>query len=256
MIVAQQYTTRFALRAARSSSKRPPNLNNFSKGNFSRGGSIRNFSGRSVESAFGRSFTSSSSRNNKLRNKLITGLCFANGGFAVMPSPFGSPLDTDVLSRAPTGKLRAVGEDGGESVKEVKVPSTLKTICRWLCRLRRFLQGAWRVTVLSFRFVPIIATWPLALSPFENFWWGWLMGAMERSGPAFIKFAQWAATREDYFPLWLTERLSQFHSSVKEHSIESTRETLEHSFGEDWYVFFLSFFVLRLNFDSETKFKF
>ena len=69
------------------------------------------------------------------------------------------------------------------------------------------------------------------------------MSAMERSGPAFIKFAQWAATREDYFPLWLTERLQQFHSNVKEHPIESTRQTLEEAFGTEWYE--ITFYVLR-----------
>ncbi|OAA65660.1 ubiquinone biosynthesis protein [Niveomyces insectorum RCEF 264] len=110
-----------------------------------------------------------------------------------------------------------------------------------LCTGLRFLQ-------LSFIFVPVIfavpAAWVGRRNPHRDneragalWWYGLLVRAMERAGPAFIKLGQWAASRTDIFPIELCEILSKLHSNAPAHSLRKTKLTIAaafdgHSFDE------------------------
>ena len=99
---------------------------------------------------------------------------------------------------------------------------------------QQYINKLWRVTVLSCRFAPLFFTMPLAMTPLDDYWWDYFLNAFENSGPFYVKFGQWAATRDDLFPLFLTQRFARFHSHVKAHPIEVTHDALDRSFGPDW----------------------
>ncbi|KAL2475449.1 Protein kinase superfamily protein [Abeliophyllum distichum] len=53
---------------------------------------------------------------------------------------------------------------------------------------------------------------------------------LERAGPAFIKWGQWAATRPDLFPRDLCTELSKLHTEAPQHSFAYTKKTIERAF--------------------------
>ena len=55
--------------------------------------------------------------------------------------------------------------------------------------------------------------------------------ALEQSGAAFIKLAQWASTRPDILPRTLCDALSRLHSSAPSHSFDATRAEVEAATG-------------------------
>ncbi|XP_010458534.1 PREDICTED: probable serine/threonine-protein kinase abkC isoform X1 [Camelina sativa] len=66
---------------------------------------------------------------------------------------------------------------------------------------------------------------------FRKVWLQMVHRTLERAGPAFIKWGQWAATRPDLFPKDLCSQLSKLHSNAPEHSFAYTKKTIEKAFG-------------------------
>lgn len=91
-----------------------------------------------------------------------------------------------------------------------------------------------RALYLVFLFSPSIA-----MAPFTDYFGGkyrklWLQlvhQTLERAGPAFIKWGQWAATRPDLFPRDLCTELSKLHNKAPEHSFAYTKKSVEKAFG-------------------------
>ncbi|XP_020088767.1 uncharacterized aarF domain-containing protein kinase 2-like isoform X2 [Ananas comosus] len=54
---------------------------------------------------------------------------------------------------------------------------------------------------------------------------------LEKAGPAFIKWGQWAATRPDLFPGDLCSELSKLHTKAPAHSFAYTKKTIEKAFS-------------------------
>nr|GMD49143.1 probable serine/threonine-protein kinase abkC [Ipomoea batatas]GMD56472.1 probable serine/threonine-protein kinase abkC [Ipomoea batatas] len=54
---------------------------------------------------------------------------------------------------------------------------------------------------------------------------------LEKAGPAFIKWGQWAATRPDLFTSSLCTELSKLQTNAPEHSFAYTKKTIERAFG-------------------------
>ncbi|KAF7937782.1 uncharacterized protein EAE97_007578 [Botrytis byssoidea] len=103
-----------------------------------------------------------------------------------------------------------------------------------LCTSIRFL----RLVVI---FVPVLVTIPAAyFGPRDiardnermgTLWWyRFLVKAMERAGPAFIKLGQWAASRSDIFPSQMCEIMSQLHSNAPAHSLHATKRIISSAF--------------------------
>ncbi|KAL5730703.1 hypothetical protein ACHQM5_003498 [Ranunculus cassubicifolius] len=91
-----------------------------------------------------------------------------------------------------------------------------------------------RAIYLAFLFSPTIAMAPFADSFGEEFRKKWLHlvhVSLEKAGPAFIKWGQWAATRPDLFPRDLCIELSKLHSKAPEHSFAYTKKAIEKAFG-------------------------
>ncbi|KAK9936235.1 hypothetical protein M0R45_013085 [Rubus argutus] len=91
-----------------------------------------------------------------------------------------------------------------------------------------------RAIYLGILFSPSIMMAPFADScgpQFRRLWLRVVHRTLERAGPAFIKWGQWAATRPDLFPRDLCTKLSELHTKAPEHSFAYTKKTIERSFG-------------------------
>lgn len=146
------------------------------------------------------------------------------------------------VSQAEIDKKRRVREtrnraSGHWAVRTARRALLLLDLYVWepLCTGMRFLQ-------LSFIFVPLLATVPALWvgrrhADRDNertgtlWWYGRLVRAMERAGPAFIKLGQWAASRSDIFPTELCALLAKLHSHAPAHSLHRTKTTVEAAFG-------------------------
>lgn len=91
-----------------------------------------------------------------------------------------------------------------------------------------------RAIHLTVLFAPSIMMAPFADSfgpRFRKLWLQIIHRTLEKAGPAFIKWGQWAATRPDLFPRDLCTKLSELHTKAPEHSFAYTKKTIERAFG-------------------------
>lgn len=91
-----------------------------------------------------------------------------------------------------------------------------------------------RALYLMILFSPSIVMAPFADccgAQFRRLWLQVVHRTLERAGPAFIKWGQWAATRPDLFPRDLCAQLTELHMKAPQHSFKYTRKTIEKAFG-------------------------
>ncbi|XP_022142223.1 probable serine/threonine-protein kinase abkC [Momordica charantia] len=101
-----------------------------------------------------------------------------------------------------------------------------------------------RALYLAILFSPTIVMAPFADAfgySFRRLWLQLVHRSLEKGGPAFIKWGQWAATRPDLFPRDLCIKLSELHTKAPEHSFSYTRKTVERAFGRKLYEIFERF---------------
>ncbi|KAI1473215.1 ABC1 family protein [Daldinia caldariorum] len=109
-----------------------------------------------------------------------------------------------------------------------------------LCTGVRFIE-------LVFIFIPVIlavpAVWIGSRQPNRDnersgtlWWYNFLVKAMERAGPAFIKLGQWAASRSDIFPTEMCDIMAKLHSHAPAHSLEATMRIVEKAFDGRKFV--------------------
>ncbi|GAB4826836.1 hypothetical protein Ancab_033715 [Ancistrocladus abbreviatus] len=113
-----------------------------------------------------------------------------------------------------------------------------------LSAILEFLFLILRAFYLAILFSPCIAAAPFAdrLGPeFRKLWLQVVHRTLEKAGPAFIKWGQWAATRPDLFPRDLCTELAKLHTKAPEHNFAYTRKTIERAFGRKLSEIFESF---------------
>ncbi|XP_050368406.1 uncharacterized protein LOC126786592 isoform X2 [Argentina anserina] len=66
---------------------------------------------------------------------------------------------------------------------------------------------------------------------FRKQWLHVVHHTLEKAGPAFIKWGQWAAARPDLFPRDLCTELEKLHSKAPAHSFDFTKSSVEKAFG-------------------------
>ncbi|XP_072972562.1 uncharacterized protein [Typha angustifolia] len=91
-----------------------------------------------------------------------------------------------------------------------------------------------RSIYLAVLFSPIIIMAPFADSfgiQFRKTWLHLVHLTLEKAGPAFIKWGQWAATRPDLFPGDLCTELAKLHAKAPAHSFAYTKKTIEKAFS-------------------------
>ncbi|KAK9866074.1 hypothetical protein WJX84_003580 [Apatococcus fuscideae] len=92
-----------------------------------------------------------------------------------------------------------------------------------------FLADTARLAALLFIFLPAILTSPMAYHWFSwrAAWMKRFRQAVERAGPAFIKWGQWAATRRDLFPPDFCAELQHLHTQAPSHPVADTFAALD-----------------------------
>ncbi|KAI5674523.1 hypothetical protein M9H77_14887 [Catharanthus roseus] len=91
-----------------------------------------------------------------------------------------------------------------------------------------------RAIYLAFLFTPCIVMAPIAESFGNEYRKAWVHAVritLEKAGPAFIKWGQWAATRPDLFPIDLCNELAKLHTKAPAHSYAYTKRSIEDAFG-------------------------
>eukprot|EP00927_Polykrikos_kofoidii_P079642 TRINITY_DN76437_c0_g1_i1.p1 TRINITY_DN76437_c0_g1~~TRINITY_DN76437_c0_g1_i1.p1 ORF type:complete len:570 (-),score=65.25 TRINITY_DN76437_c0_g1_i1:151-1860(-) len=117
--------------------------------------------------------------------------------------------------------------------------------------VRLACQGIYRLLELSWIYMPVL---PLACLAhifdtywrfpearrwgFESWielWWAFFLQRIQRSGPVFVKFGQWAATRPDLIPQEWCNILGSLHDGTDPHSLEHTHRVMNRAFsGPVW----------------------
>lgn len=91
-----------------------------------------------------------------------------------------------------------------------------------------------RAVYLALLFTPCMLMAPFADSfgiEFRKKWLRAVRRTLEKAGPAFIKWGQWAAARPDLFPDDMCNELEELHSKAPAHSYAYTKRSIEKAFG-------------------------
>ena len=87
-------------------------------------------------------------------------------------------------------------------------------------------------------FSPVVVLYGLSKlldnASLANLTWRYLLFAIQKAGPAFIKLGQWASTRRDLFADKFCKVLSVLHIHCVPHPWEETEKLMVESFGPDW----------------------
>ncbi|KAK9843517.1 hypothetical protein WJX81_006871 [Elliptochloris bilobata] len=89
-----------------------------------------------------------------------------------------------------------------------------------------------RGVYLYLLFMPAVLSAPvcMGLGVGRKAWLLLMRWTLERAGPAFIKWGQWAATRPDLFPGDLCTELARLHTGAPGHTLTHTRTAVEAAF--------------------------
>ena len=95
-----------------------------------------------------------------------------------------------------------------------------------LANVRRFLTLSLYFTPLTLLSVPC-----MVFNLRRDLWVRLLRLTLSTSGPAFIKWGQWAATRHDMFPPDVCQELQKLHADAPAHGMSHTQAEILDSFG-------------------------
>lgn len=127
---------------------------------------------------------------------------------------------------------------------ELPPPRFLRLTIEWFKRLLKrywdYILVVIRGTEITMILSPMLLLAPASVvadrlfrtSAVSDISWGYLVGAVQFLGPAFVKLCQWAATRRDIFPPHVCDRLSKLHADGLPHQWAYTHEMLTESFGD------------------------
>eukprot|EP01061_Rhynchopus_euleeides_P023354 TRINITY_DN38035_c0_g1_i1.p1 TRINITY_DN38035_c0_g1~~TRINITY_DN38035_c0_g1_i1.p1 ORF type:complete len:574 (+),score=189.76 TRINITY_DN38035_c0_g1_i1:49-1722(+) len=98
---------------------------------------------------------------------------------------------------------------------------------------------AFRYLQLACLYLPLLLTYHICLMnpTLSRMWQEWFIEAIQWSGPAFIKLAQWLATRRDLVAPEFRQLLSRLFDHVKPHPYEFTKQTIEADLGKADEIF-------------------
>jgi aarF domain-containing kinase len=102
-----------------------------------------------------------------------------------------------------------------------------------LGRLGMALKRIFHLSVLA---TPIVVMTPLSYlhDGIRQSMWDYALYAIEQAGPTFIKFVQWATTRQDLFSQEFCNHFGQLRDRTKGHEWDETLRILEQELGPNW----------------------
>ncbi|KAJ5734226.1 hypothetical protein N7493_003012 [Penicillium malachiteum] len=165
---------------------------------------------------------------------------------ALAPSAFLRLADSEDPEK--TGEMQMLEASRDEIRKAVSPDSHgLSRICESLsvafyCYIHDPIATGLRFLHLFVIFMPVIVTVPAiwlgrtiggknGARSGTLWWYRFLVKAMERAGPAFIKLGQWAASRTDIFPPEMCTIMSSLHSNAPAHSLRDTKRIIQKAFN-------------------------
>lgn len=186
------------------------------------------------------------------------------GGTALLAAAALSPLSFVAIGEQPHGEDGKTGEEKMLQASREELANYVPPPLRGSKKVR---VGIWRfvdtwivepvATGLRFLhlvviFAPVLLSVPIMwlgqrVPERDNersgtlLWYRFLVWSMERSGAAFIKLGQWAASRTDIFPDEMCAIMSALHSNAPAHSLRVTKATIEQAFGRDFEDIFEEF---------------
>ncbi|KAJ8611187.1 hypothetical protein CTAYLR_003581 [Chrysophaeum taylorii] len=101
-----------------------------------------------------------------------------------------------------------------------------------------------RAAFLTMVFLPVTSSaWLAIVLPIfrRRCWYAWLRHSLGHAGAAFVKWAQWSATRADLFPEALRKSLSRLQASAPVHGRAHTASVVRRATGEQIEAFFEAF---------------
>lgn len=119
-----------------------------------------------------------------------------------------------------------------------------KKTTEWLINIWKIIK---RMTLLSCYLTPTIISSPVLMigsSNIDKQWWNLVRYCIFSCGPCITKFAQWAATRPDIFPVKLCKELELLQAHSFQHSWDETVRIFNEVYGPEWSN------VLTLDHDS------
>jgi len=133
-----------------------------------------------------------------------------------------------VLALSPSSRIESKSWKIARSIRRRlwKLVQMLKDLC----------SVAIRATEIGVILSPLTILGPAAFvtSSMEQFTWSYLLHAIQWLGPAFVKLAQWAATRRDLFSPQVCEQLGTLQNSSIVHSWAHTDQMLVDAFGKTY----------------------
>ncbi|KAL5333290.1 hypothetical protein BJX70DRAFT_392301 [Aspergillus crustosus] len=154
---------------------------------------------------------------------------------ALAPAAFVKLAETEhhdttaeqAMLEASRRELREDRLERTEGLLGIKSP----VIAYWVYYAFDMVATGFRFAHLVVIFLPVILTAPTMWLDGNGTWWyRFLVRAMERAGPAFIKLGQWAASRTDIFPPEMCSTMSSLHSHAPAHSLRETKRTIRKAF--------------------------
>jgi len=128
---------------------------------------------------------------------------------------------------------RRSAEDGedGEDDKGDRLENASSSLSR--SPASPIFENLIRFLTLSVYFTPLLllSVPCMVFGVHRALWVRMLRLTLSVSGPAFIKWGQWAATRHDMFPIDVCLELQTLHADAPSHSLKHTDREIEESFG-------------------------
>lgn len=128
-----------------------------------------------------------------------------------------------------------------ESLIRQKNNSWLKKLEDALTQAKDFVRYVSRILTYFLYGAPAVAMAPLAYyygdayPQLEVFAWDYLIWAIQKLGPTFVKLAQWASTRPDLYPPRLIEKLQKLQDDVDvKYPFENVENTMREAYGANW----------------------
>ncbi|KAJ1636437.1 ABC1 family-domain-containing protein, partial [Pavlovales sp. CCMP2436] len=106
--------------------------------------------------------------------------------------------------------------------------------------LARTFRMLWRLVTLAWLYSPLFLGVPLALTlgrlfpSIDDALWAYALRAVHAAGPAYIKLAQWASSRNDLFPVKFCRTFEQLHDNCFPHAWHLTERILVKEIGAGW----------------------
>ena len=123
---------------------------------------------------------------------------------------------------------------------------------RVVSRIKKWIESFWEALLFSvrsaevaIRLAPLVVLTPAAVlsshmthqhssdpTHLSNLAWWYTLRSLQQLGPAFVKLAQWAATRRDIFPPNVCDRFSKLHDQGYTHFWRHSHAELTQAFGD------------------------